>query len=135
MSGSLTWRLYVADNGEKFSVQVAKHTAILKQNVAGGNGQGLDLLPVRSADHPFLSRGLEPRYAWFYPYQRFLYPKTKPLKIIVSDREFWARLSDPNQANILVPAGNNYYSSGYLIASYLVGERREALTRVDDLGF
>lgn len=65
MSGSLTWRTYTADNGEKFSVKVNKSLAngvltLLETNITSPLG-GL-LFPLRNADYPPLPKHLKMRH-------------------------------------------------------------------------
>lgn len=61
MAGSLTWRTYIADNGDRFSVSINKSIAeALFTSVIGFGGAQL-LFPPREGNYPPLPRGYRMR--------------------------------------------------------------------------
>jgi hypothetical protein len=56
MAGSLTWREYQADDGKLYSVRVDE------SNANATTPLGTTLLPVRTANHPQLPKGIKMRY-------------------------------------------------------------------------
>lgn len=132
MSGSNTWRLYVADNGEKFSIYVAKHLADIRPVGVGVNPNTLNpIMPPRDQDYPALPRGFECRYCWVHSFPRAENLSLPPIRLVISDPAYFALLPDP-YSNFLSERAFGRYPAGYFVASSVIGERRICGRRIDD---
>lgn len=85
MAGSLTWRTYTSDTGEKFSVSINKSIANALFTSLAGFESAQFLFPPREANYPVLPRGYRMR--------------------LVNLRSSLPNLA-PHKLNIRVPFGN-----------------------------
>ncbi len=131
MAGSNTWRTYITDQGDRYSIRVSEHTA-------NGVGYGLSvanvLCPIRTASYPSLPTGFEPRIVYARPANSAtVLKKVRSRAFVVGSRDVWLSIRTPNNA-VEFFEGTQFNQSRFWVVTGYRGEREIIPPRYDVFG-
>jgi hypothetical protein len=119
MAGSMTWREYEADNGQKYSIKVDE------SNAEAIIGPSVKFLPIRTSNWPQLPKGIKKRYVLC---SNIANPKQRR-KLYVGTQSLLTTIQNNESSPITCPdyPGTNASTAGTAVNwthTYYAGETR-----------